>query len=115
MRTRKQRNKVYPPRKMNHKQVRQTARHTIEVQVYGLDAQRKCVTAGVHWVHAITPRQLWLLATSWSRWRRWYDQLPENRNRDYPARGDEARLEWFGAFPIDRPNQATWIRMPRFV
>lgn len=94
-------------RKMNHKCSRR-GDGLVEVQTWGLDGNRELVCAGVHYVRSLTARTLYKLATSWRRWRKWYDSLPENRCEDYPAKHGNA-LAFYGAHPIDCPKQAMWI------
>lgn len=100
-------NTIKTERRMNHKfSVRKP--RAVEVQTWGLDSSKQLVCAGVHYMPSITARALYKLATSWRRWRRWYDNLPENKRRDYPAKHDCA-LAYYGAHPIDNPQAVKWL------
>jgi hypothetical protein len=80
----------------------------MEIQEYGMDASGKIVCAGVHWVPDISARYMWRLCSNWRRWRRWYDNLPENRGRDYPTKHD-LPVRYWAAHPIDNPHK--WFEM----
>lgn len=72
----------------------------IEVQGYGYDKNGQPLCAGVHFVPELSAKWIWRIAQQWKRWRKWYDNLPENQERCYPAHGDAVRLAWYGIFPV---------------
>jgi len=83
----------------------------LEVQTWGLGGPSNvCVYAGVHFIPELSPRWLWKLHTHWLRWRKWYDNLPENRNQDYPAKHNPV-VRFTGAHPIDDPKAVKWIEV----
>lgn len=89
-----------------------TTKGSIEVQGYGLDSNQKIVCCGVRWVKQLTSEQIWRIADNWKRWRKWYDNKRENRKRNYPAKGSEKTLAWYGIHPIDNPKQIKWLKLP---
>jgi len=84
----------------------------VEIQTWGIASDNSLIFAGVHFVPEITARWLYRLLTNWQRWRKWYDSLPENRNRDYPAKHDP-RVAFIGAHPIDAPKAIRWLKQPQ--
>src|SRR6185436_5629204 len=82
----------------------------VEIQTYGLTQANEVVHCGPHWVPEISARWLYKLHRNWLRWRRWYDNLPENRKRNYPAKINPP-IAFFAAHPIDNPPCSTWIRV----
>lgn len=76
----------------------------IEIQTIGFASDGSPVHAGVHWVPEISARYLWRLHHNWLRWRRWYDNLKENRKRNYPAK-QNATVAFYCAHPIDNPRE----------
>lgn len=58
-------------------------------------------------------RELWRLEMHWRRWRRWYDNLPANRRRRYPAKEGPRAAQLLVAFPVAGPTTAqTVLRLP---
>lgn len=82
----------------------------VEIQTWGVSRFDGTVYAGVHWVPELTARWVWKLHAHWARWRKWYDNLPENRKRDYPAKHNP-QVVLTGAHPIAVPEQTVWLRL----
>lgn len=87
----------------------------LEVQTFGFSNANECIYAGVHFVPELTPKWIYRLHTHWARWRKWYDNLPENRKRDYPAKHNPV-VAFTGARPIDQDcNSTKWLRVSQIV
>ena len=80
----------------------------VEVQTWGLDASQNMVCAGVHYVPELSARWIYRLFQNWRRWRKWYDNRPENRKQDYPAKHCKP-LAFYGAHPINNPKATLWL------
>ena len=83
------------------------AKGKIEVQSWGIDAQKRLVFCGVDWLPSINHKFAYLIASNHKRWRRWYDNLPWNRKEDYPAKHD-SQVHWIGLHSIDNPKNILW-------
>lgn len=81
------------------------------VQVFAY-AGSAVVWAGPHYVPAITARAAYRLECHWRRWRRWYDRLPANRARRYPAKEGPRAADTLILFPVDQPSCRSTYRMP---
>jgi hypothetical protein len=110
MKTKKQKQIARAPRKMNHKFSRKKPGF-MEIQTYGWSKEGEGLTAGVHFVPAITPKIIYQIAESWKRWRKWYDNLPENRNEQY-TKGDNLRLATYGAHPLREHAAIKYFNIP---
>lgn len=108
MKTRKQKQAIRAPRKMNHKFSRKLP-GLVEIQTVGWSKNNELLCAGVYYVPALTARIVYQIATSWRRWRKWYDNLPENRNEPY-THGDDLLLGCYGAHPIDDPKSVLYVQ-----
>ena len=86
------------------------ARAGIEVQTWGIAADRTLVYAGVHRVPELTAKWLFRLHRNNRRWRAWYDRLPGNRGRDYPAKHDPG-VAFAGMHPVTEPAKTIWIKL----
>jgi hypothetical protein len=81
------------------------------VQVYAF-ADRQCTWAGVHYVPEISARAAYRLEHHWRRWRRWYDNLPNNRARNYPAKEGPRESNLLQIFPVGTPRDSHVYRIP---
>lgn len=88
-----------------------TRKRGIEIQVYAY-TDGKPRWAGVHWVPAIDARAAYRLEMHHRRWRRWYDNLPANRKRTYPAKEGPHASDLLYVFPVSDPKAARYYRMP---
>lgn len=96
---------------MNHKFVRNLP-GLIEVQTCSWFDDGTIAHAGVHFVPAITASISTKLDRSWARWRRWYDNLPENRNSNYPAKADHGkRVAVCSMFPVGEPDSGMRLNL----
>lgn len=83
----------------------------MEVQTWGVGPANELVYAGVHYVQEISGRSMYRLHNHWQRWRKWYDSLPENRERDYPAKHNP-QVAWTGMRLVDAgPSTCRWLRL----
>lgn len=76
-------------------------------------SDNRLVWAGAHYVPEITARAAYRLESQWRRWRRWYDNLPANRERQYPAKVGPRAADRLCVFPIGEPlAPRAWYSMP---
>jgi hypothetical protein len=68
------------------------------VQVYAYAAGAP-VWAGAHYVPEISARAAVQIEKHWRRWRRWYDNLPANVARHYPAKEGPRAADCLVVFP----------------
>lgn len=83
----------------------------IEVQGYGYDTQGNPLCAGVHFVPELSAKWIWRIVQHWKRWRKWYDNRPENRKRAYPAKGNDLIIGLYGIHPIGKPSASQWLKV----
>lgn len=88
---------------------KQTARKQgIEIQTWGIAADLTLVCAGTYWVNALEPKAIFRCWHHWARWRRWYDNRPANKDRDYPAKHSKP-VAYYGAHPVGQPGAMVWL------
>lgn len=83
----------------------------IEIQVYAY-LGRQVAWAGVHWAPEISARTAYYVERHWRRWRRWYDNLPANRARHYPAKEGPRGADTLILFPVHQPAARSIYRIP---
>lgn len=84
--------------------INQQKQDGIEYQTYAVDAEGKCVHAGVthheHMNRAIAKQ----IQAVWLRWRNEYDNIFTGKGQDYPAKHVN-RVTTLYVFPVDHPEQ----------